>query len=143
MTRARARRGLAAALALGAAAAVPTIVAVSERGEPSSQALAHRGTFPAAAAAACSEADEAGDGAAVGPWSLSRVLEEALQRVQQLAGSSQQPEGPGGNGSSFGAGAGSWASWPADDGEAAEEAAELEDYAGKPGVCWRRSAAGM
>ena len=144
MTRARVRGGLAAALALGAAAGVPTVVAASEKREPGGQALARWGTFPAAAAAAaCSEADDVGAGAAAGPWSPSRVLEEALQRLHQLASSGGQPDGPGSDGGGVGAGAGGWASWPADDSEAAEEAAELEADAGARGVWWRQAGAGM
>ncbi|PRW60524.1 Sec14 cytosolic factor [Chlorella sorokiniana] len=86
------KQGLAGALALGAAAAVPTVMASSQ---------AQQGLVPwqpggggggggggcGGGSAATESAPPAAGGTAVAPpdWSLSRVLEQVLQQVRQLA----------------------------------------------------------
>lgn len=81
------KQGLAGALALGAVAAVPTVVASSQ----AQQGLAPWQPGGAGGGGAAYDADAqpaavaAGGSAATPPdWSLSRVLEEVMQQVRQL-----------------------------------------------------------
>lgn len=76
------KQGLAGALALAAAAAVPTVVASSQ----AQQVLAPWQPGGAGGGSAEAAVEAAGDSAAAPPdWSLSRVLEEVLLQVRQLA----------------------------------------------------------
>lgn len=85
--RARLKGRLGAALALGTAAAIPSVVAFSEepralQGSPWAPAGCDGGSGESAAARA-----------AAGPWQLSRVLEQALESVQRLTAAQADEDG--------------------------------------------------
>ena len=89
------RLKLAAALALGTAAAVPTVLAFSEvpsslatRPGSSSGSGSHRGGVAAAPACAPQGSSASAAEASAASWSLSRVLEDLLAQLQLLSGGS-------------------------------------------------------
>lgn len=92
------KQGLAGVLALGTAAAVPLVVV----GSQAQQGLAPwlPGGAGGGSAGDAEPAAAAADGSAAAPpdWSLSRVLEEVLEQVRQLAvGGSGADEEAGGD----------------------------------------------
>ena len=87
------RLKLAAALALGTAAAVPTVLAFSEvpsslatRPGSSSGSGSHRGGVAAAPACAPQGSSASAAEASAASWSLSRVLEDLMTQLQQITG---------------------------------------------------------